>query len=102
MDLCSESPTGRCTASRDLKICSTINPEFRFVDRFAEANYMISNCKMFRGHFIGWIVDLRSILEIYDIAYDITFVEDTLLSLPRPRGHFENLYLINYKNLIKA
>ena len=35
---------------------------------------MISEYKMFRGHFIGRIVNLRSILEIYDI----TFVEDTL------------------------
>ena len=39
---------------------------------------MISEYKMFRGHFIGRIVNLRSILEIYDITYDITFVEDTL------------------------
>ena len=38
---------------------------------------MISEYKMFRGHFIGRIVNLRSILEIYDITYDITFVEDT-------------------------
>ena len=59
-------------------MCSTINPEFRFVDKIAEANYMISEYKLFRGHFIGRIVNLRSILEIYDITYDITFVDDTL------------------------
>ena len=48
---------------------------------------------MFRGHFKGRIVDLRSVLEIYDITCDITFVEDTLWSIGQtvtrltPAGH---------------
>ena len=33
---------------------------------------MISEYKMFRGHFIGRIVNLSSILEIYNITYDIS------------------------------
>ena len=44
---------------------------------------------MFRGHFIGRIVNLRSILEIYDITCDITFVEDTL-------GVFHESYIVGY------